>query len=86
MNCKHSIKQVEGGIPETLASRNLLINKVKTEKYEIKKNGDESWRKYEYLGNLLDTSEEKDWQEKQWTRSSTIKGQKARHRHQDESI
>ena len=58
MNCKHSVKQVEGEIPETLASRNLLINKEKTEKYEIKKNGDGLWRKCKYLSTLLDTSED----------------------------
>ena len=58
MNCKHSVEQVEGTIPETLATRNLLINKEKTEKYEIKKNGDGSWRKCKYLGTLLDTSED----------------------------
>ena len=55
MNCKHSVEQVEGTIPETLASRILLINKEKTEKYEIKKNGDGAWRKCKYLGTLLDT-------------------------------
>ena len=58
MNCKHSVEQVEGTIPDILASRNLLINKEKTEKYEIKKNGDGSWRKCKYLGTLLDTSED----------------------------
>ena len=57
MNCKHSVEQVKGKIPKTLVSRNLLINKEKTEKYEIEKNGNGSCRKCKYLGTLLDTSE-----------------------------
>ena len=43
-------------IPKTLAERNLTVNKDKTEKYEIKKNGDERCRKCIYLGTMLDTS------------------------------
>ena len=43
-------------IPVTLAARNLMINKDKTEKYEIKKDGDETWRKCKYLGTIFDRS------------------------------
>ena len=43
-------------IPKTLAERNLTINKDKTEKYEIKKNGDERSKKCIHLGTMLDTS------------------------------
>ena len=45
-------------ILETLAARNLMINKDKTEKYKIKKYGDETWRKCNYLGTMLNTSED----------------------------
>ena len=49
------VKNTEEKIPPKLKSRNLFINTEKTEKYSIKRNGDERWKKCKYLGSLLDS-------------------------------
>ena len=45
-------------LPTKLSLRNLTINDTKTEKYEIKRNGKEDWKKCKFLGSLLDTEED----------------------------
>ena len=42
---EHIIGNIEKTTTEKLKERNLLINQSKTEKYNIKKDGDESWKK-----------------------------------------
>ena len=45
-------------MPEKLRARNLLVNESKTEKFTIKRNGDNSWRKCKFVGSLLGTEED----------------------------
>ena len=42
-------------LPTILAKRNLQINTSKTEEFEIKRNGDNTWKSCKLLGSLLDT-------------------------------
>ena len=42
-------------LPPKLSKRDLIINQTKTEEYEIKKGGDNSWKQCKLLGSLLDT-------------------------------
>ena len=55
MNCRHSLENVKNRIPGMLEQRNLMINHEKTEEYQIRREGDEAWKKCKYLGTLLDT-------------------------------
>ena len=42
-------------IPKIIKKRNLFVNDAKTESYDIKRKGNEDWKKCKYLGSLLDT-------------------------------
>ena len=42
-------------VPPALKDRNLFVNDAKTDKYEVKGNGNEEWKKCKYVGSLLDT-------------------------------
>jgi sorting nexin-29 len=55
---KGLIEHVKKEIPEKLRSKNLMVNKDKTEEYEIKKEGSDEWKKCKYLGTLLDTEKD----------------------------
>ena len=55
---EHIIENIEITTTEKLKERNLLINQSKTEKYNIKKDGDDSWKKCKYVGSLLGTTED----------------------------
>ena len=58
-NAKHRTEQIKRTIPDKLKSRNLQVNKNKTEEHHIKRNpGGEEWKKCKYLGTLLDTEED----------------------------
>ena len=54
---KERILQIKQTIPPRLKTRQLSINKDKTEEYTVPRNGDTSWNKCKLLGSLLDTSE-----------------------------
>src|SRR6266581_2799535 len=43
---------------DKLKNRNLIVNNSKTEKLNIKRNGDENWKKCKYLGSFLDTEKD----------------------------
>ena len=58
VNNKHKIEHIKQTVPKKLRSRNLIINDSKTEQYEIKRNGENKWKKCKYLGTLLDTNED----------------------------
>ena len=52
-----SIESIKDNIPEVLESRDIMINKDKTEQYLINRTAHE-WRKSKYLGSMLDTKED----------------------------
>ena len=52
------MNQIERVIPEMLEQNNLFVNTTKTEKYEISRISDNSWKKCKLLGSLLDTKED----------------------------
>ena len=91
MNSNHIIQNIKQSIPAKLESRNLIINKEKTEEYRVRKDGDEKWQTCKYLGTLLDSTEDikegRDLQLEQWTPSNTYaKIVDSRDEHQDESL
>ena len=45
-------------VPSILKCKDVQINESKTEEYEIKRGGEENWKKCKYLGSLLDTQED----------------------------
>ena len=55
---EEEISRIEKETSADLKSRNLLINKSKTEKYTITRNGNETWRKCKLVGSLLSTEED----------------------------
>ena len=52
------VKSTEEKIPIKLKERNLFVNTEKTEKYNIKRNGNEEWKKCKYLGTILDSEKD----------------------------
>ena len=52
------MNQIERVVPEMLEQNNLFVNTTKTEKYEISRISDNSWKKCKLLGSLLDTKED----------------------------
>ena len=52
---KEKLKAV---VPSLLKGKNLQLNESKMEEYEIKRGGEEKWKKCKYLGSLLDTEED----------------------------
>ena len=52
------MNQIERAIPEMVEQNNLFVNTTKTEKYEISRISDNSWKKCKLLGSLLDTKED----------------------------
>ena len=55
---KSKIEEIENNIPGKLQSRNLKVNHSKTEKYCIKRQGQEDWKECKYLGTILDTEKD----------------------------
>ena len=45
-------------VPTALSERNLFVNESKTEKYTIKKNGQNDWRNCKLVGSKLGTEED----------------------------
>ena len=45
-------------LPSRLSSWDLTMNEEKTEELTIKRNGEETWKKFKLLGTLLDTEED----------------------------
>ena len=55
---EHVLNEIQSKTTEKLKERNLKVNQEKTELYNVKRKGDESWKKCKYLGSLLDTEED----------------------------
>jgi hypothetical protein len=55
---KSILNTIEKVVPEELSKRNLFVNDSKTEKYTIKRNGDESWKDCKLVGSKLGTKED----------------------------
>ena len=51
----HTATCVEENVPPELEKRKLNANADKTEKYDVRKDGPEEWKKCKYLGSLFDT-------------------------------
>ncbi len=58
INAKHKTDKITREIPQKLKRNNLFVNESKTEEYQIKRGGDNSWKKCKYLGSLLDTEQD----------------------------
>ena len=58
MNCSHSIEDIKKKIPTILETRNLLVNREKTEEYSVKKDGSSDWKRCKYLGTMIDTEQD----------------------------
>ena len=52
---KQMKEELKAVVPRILKSKNLQANESKTEEYEIIRGGKEKWKKFKYLGSLLDT-------------------------------
>ena len=57
-NSKDEIAMVQNTVPQALLTRNLNINKEKTEQHTISRTGTQTWKTCKYLGSLLDTNKE----------------------------
>ena len=57
-NSQKQINEIEHNMTDKLKNRNLIVNNSKTEKLNIKRNGDENWKKCKYLGSFLDTEKD----------------------------
>eukprot|EP00794_Sanderia_malayensis_P019687 gene19687-biopygen13951 len=55
---KRSASDIEENVPKYLKKRKLNANPEKTEKYAVRKNGDESWKNTKYLGSHFDTKKD----------------------------
>ena len=55
---KGKCREIKRTIPTRLKERNLFVNNEKTEEYNIKREGTDSWKKCKYLGSLLDTEQD----------------------------
>ena len=53
-----NIEYAEKTLPSKLSSWDLIMNEEKTEEFNIKRNGEETWNKYNLLRTLLDTEED----------------------------
>ena len=58
VNAKHKTEKIKERVPAQLNKKNLQVNKTKTEEYTIKQNGQTDWKRFKYLGSLLDTKED----------------------------
>ena len=52
---EHRLNQVERLIPPMLNEYDLMINRSKTEKYEISRESNDDWMKCKLVGSLLNT-------------------------------
>lgn len=52
------IDRIEKEAPLRLKSRNLNVNQSKTERYCVKRNGNEDWKTCKYMGSILGTEED----------------------------
>jgi hypothetical protein len=57
-NSKQVLDYLQTSTTTKLKERNLNVNQEKTEVYNIKRKGNENWKKCKYLGSLLDTEED----------------------------
>ena len=57
---KSKINQITRTLPRLLEEKNLIINRSKTEEYDIGEEGDEKWKSCKILGSLLDTTKDID--------------------------
>ena len=55
---KYRTTYIKKTMPTKLKRRNLYVNEGKTEEYDIKRGGDETWKKCKYVGSLIDTEED----------------------------
>ena len=69
---QHVLDNIEKTTTAKLKQGNLHINQSKTERYHIKKGGDESWKKCKYVGSLLGTTEDIE-RRKQLTKTAFLK-------------
>ena len=51
-------KKIKERVPVQFNKKNLQVNKIKTEEYTIKGNGQTDWKRCKYLGSLLDIEED----------------------------
>ena len=54
-SAEHRLNQVERIIPKMLDEYDLIINKGKTEKYEISRESNDDWKKCKLVGSLLNS-------------------------------
>ena len=57
-NSKQKLCEKEVEISNTLATRNLKINKTKTETISVSKTGNDDWKNCKYLGSYFDTNKD----------------------------
>ena len=57
---KSKINQITRTLPRLLEEKNLIINRSKTEEYDIGEEGDEKWKSCKILVSLLDTTKDID--------------------------
>ena len=53
-----NIEHAKKTLPSKLSSWDLIMNDRKTKEFTVKRNGEETWKKYKLLGTLLDTGED----------------------------
>ena len=53
-----NIEYAEKTLPSKLSSWDLIMNEEKTEEFTIKRNGEETWKKFNLLRMLIDTEED----------------------------
>ena len=58
LTSKNILENIEKTVPTALSERNLFVNEGKTEKYTIKKNGQNDWRNCKLVGSKLGTEED----------------------------
>ena len=55
---KQATDNIKQNVPKRLKERGLLVNETKTEDYNIKRNGENSWKNCKLVGSLLDTEKD----------------------------
>ena len=53
-----NIEYAKKTLPSKLSSWDLIMNEEKTEEFTIKRNREETWKKFKLLETLLDTEED----------------------------
>ena len=57
---KEFLNKIFKTVPHKLKQCNLFLHKSKTEQYSIRENGSTEWKKFKYLGSMLDTESDKE--------------------------